>query len=210
MWLAFLQGISFATAPLLSFSPFKIFIFSSALRDGWKRSLVLALSPLIADIPVVVGLWFFLKQIPDVALTILQILGGLFYIYLAVGLVRRAKQPMSTEKAEAAIEEAPRRTFWQAITAVWITPQVYINWSVIGIPAILRYSEASVLTAVAFMLGFYLLWVGGLAVQIILFGQAGKLSASAAAYVVYAASVLLIGFGIYQLWLGVSLLLTGS
>lgn len=204
MWLALLQGISFASAPLLSFGPFKIFVLSSAVRQGWRRALPLALTPLIADIPVIVLIWVIVRQLPDWSVNVLRILGGIFYIYLAVGLVRRANQPIEAEM----VTKAPRRTFWQAITAIWITPQVYINWSVIGIPAVLGYSEASPWHAAAFLAGFYLLWVGGLAVQILVFAQVGKLHERATSYVMIAASILLVGFGIYQAWIGISSLLS--
>jgi threonine/homoserine/homoserine lactone efflux protein len=202
MWLALFQGVSFAMAPLLSFSPFKLFVFSSALRQGWRKSLPLALTPLIADIPIILLIWLILRQIPDAALHALRIAGGLFYIYLAVGLIRRANHPVDAQT----VSNSPQRSFWQAITAIWITPQVYINWSVIGVPALLTYGDESPWNAVAFLIGFYVLWVVGLAAQIVIFGQAGKLNQTATRYVIIAASLLLVGFGVYQCWLGAAAL----
>jgi arginine exporter protein ArgO len=201
MWVALLQGFSFSSAPLLGLSPFKVFVFSSALRAGWRKTLPLALAPLIADIPIVLLLLLIIGQMPDTAIIALRFLGGLYYIYLAVTLTRRAS---STVVDTELIEQAPQRTFWQAITAVWITPAVYINWSVIGIPALLAYLDQSPFHAAAFVLGFYLLWVGGLAIQIVVFGQAGKLNQTATRYLVIAAALLLIGFGIYQCWIGIT------
>ncbi|MHC4229756.1 MAG: LysE family translocator [Planctomycetota bacterium] len=198
MWLALLQGISFATAPLLSVSPFKIFVLSSALDQGWRRALPLALSPLIADAPVIILLWVVLQQLPDWSVNILRMIGGLFYVYLAIGLIRNARKPIDS----GSVVDAPRRSFWQAITAVWIGPKIYIDWSVIGVPALLAYADRSTWHAISFLIGFYALWIPGLALQIILFGQAGKFHERATTYVILAASLLLIGFAVYQFWTG--------
>jgi threonine/homoserine/homoserine lactone efflux protein len=205
MWLALLQGISFATAPLLAFSPFKVFVFSQALQQGWRRSLPLALVPLLADIPVILLLWVALRQLPAWSVDLLRMTGGLFYVYLAYSVVRKARQPVR----ENVLANAPHRTFGQAITAVWVSPQIYINWSIIGIPALLGYAAQSPWHMVAFLLGFYLLWVGGLALQIMLVGQAGKISPHANTYIVGIAAFLLVGFGLYQFWLGITNLLGG-
>ncbi len=203
MLIALLQGISFATAPILSVGPFKIFVLSTAVRQGWRRALPLALVPLIADIPVILLLWFVLQQFPDWAVHTLRLLGGLYYFYLARGLVRLARQPpeQDLERAES------RRSFVQAIGAVWITPNVYINWSIIGIPALLAYAAESTLHAAMFLIGFYALWVPGLAIQIFIFGQAKRVSYGGSRALILLGSLLLAAFGAYQLWLGVSGLL---
>lgn len=205
MWVALLQGISFATAPLLAFSPFKIFVFSQALQQGWRRSLPLALVPLLADIPVVILIWLVLQQLPAWSLDALRITGGLFYIYLAYGIIRKARRQVKSE----VLASTPRQTFGQAITAVWISPQVYLNWSIIGVPALLAYAAQSTWHMAGFLIGFYLLWVGGLALQIIGVGQAGKISSRTNTYIVAIAALLLIGFGFYQFWIGATNLSRG-
>jgi hypothetical protein len=57
---------------------------------------------------------------------------------------------------------------------------------------------------IAFLLFFHILWIGGLATQIILFSQAGKINAQANKYLIMIASLLLVGFGIFQIKLGVT------
>jgi len=205
MWIAFLQGISFTTAPLLAFSPFKIFVFSQALQQGWRRSLPLAFAPLLAQIPVIILLWVVLRQLPAWSIDMLRLTGGLFYIYLAYSIIRRARQPVQTDT----ITNVPRRTFGQAITVVWVSPQIYINWSIIGVPVLLGYAAQSLWYMIAFLVGFYLLCVGRVALQIMLVGQAGKISPHANIYIVVIAALLLVGFGLYQLWLGATNLLGG-
>ncbi|MAT99836.1 MAG: hypothetical protein CL608_22065 [Anaerolineaceae bacterium] len=205
MIVIFLHALSLATLPLLSFGPFKIFVLSQALQHGLRRSLPLALTPLVADIPVILLVWLVLRQLPQAAIHILQISGGVFFFYLAYVLYRSMQRmQVSTE----AVANAPSRTFWQAILAIWISPQVYLNWTAVGVPALLTYSAESAWHGAAFLLFFYLLWIGGLSLQIVLFSQAGRINEQLNHYLVLIGSLLLIGFGIYQIWLGITGLTT--
>jgi len=206
MIVIFLHSLSFAITPLLAFGPFKIFVLSHALQSGWRRALPLALTPLVADIPIILLVWLVLRQLPDQTLDILRVTGGLFFLYLAYLLFRNTSR-MQTVTVGERIADAPNRTFWQAVVSIWISPQAYINWTAVGIPALLGYTDQAVWRGIAFLVSFYLLWIGGLAVQIALFGQAGKINTQANDIVVMAASLLLTGFGIYQVWLGVAKLL---
>lgn len=208
MIVIFLYALSLATTPLLAFGPFKIFVLSQALQVGWRRALPLALTPLVADIPVILLVWLVLRQVPTAVLNGLRIAGGLFFFYLAYVLFRNVRQMQAS--AEAKIAHAPRRTFFQAVTAIWISPQVYINWTAVGIPALLTYSAESVWHGLAFLFFFYLLWIGGLSLQIILFSQAGQVNEQANFYLILIGSLLLIGFGFYQIWLGSTGLIAGS
>ena len=201
MIVIFLHALSLATTPLLSFGPFKIFVLSQALQHGWQRSLPLALTPLIADIPVILLVWLVLRQLPAGVIDGLRITGGLFFFYLAYVLFRNMRKMQVSAEVVA---KAPRRTFWQAVAAIWISPGVYINWTAVGVPALLTYAAESIWRGLAFLFFFYLLWIGGLSLQIILFSQAGKVNEKANNYLVMIGSLLLIGFGIYQIWLGVN------
>ena len=199
MIVIFLHSLSFATTPLLAFGPFKIFVLSHALQNGWRRALPLALTPLVADIPVILLVWLVLRQLPEQAIDVLRVTGGLFFFYLAYVLFRNARRMQAVDERVAS---APNRTFWQAVVSIWISPQVYINWTAIGIPALLGYTEQALWRGFAFLGAFYLLWVGGLAAQIILFSQAGRINMEANNIVIMLASLLLVGFGAYQIWLG--------
>jgi threonine/homoserine/homoserine lactone efflux protein len=199
MIVMFLHALSLAATPLLAFGPFKIFVLSEALQNGWRRSLPLALTPLVADIPVILLVCLVLRQLPDRAIEVLRITGGLFFFYLAYVLFRNARRMQAVDEKVAA---APNRTFWQAILAIWVSPQVYITWTAIGIPALLHYSAQAFWRGVAFLVFFYLLWVGGLAAQIILFSQAGRINTQVNTIAIMVASLLLVGFGIYQIRAG--------
>ncbi len=205
MLLILLHALSFATAPLLSLaSPFKIFVFSQAMAHGWRRSLWLALTPLVADIPVALLVWLIVSQMPTAVLDILRILGGFFFFFLAYVIYGNARREgIDINK----LSNMPQRSFWQAIITIWVSPQVYINWSTIGMPAMLQYAEQSFAAFLLFTIAFYIVWVGGLALEIVLFAQIGRLNPQANQIIFYCAALLLIGFGIYQIWLGATVLL---
>jgi threonine/homoserine/homoserine lactone efflux protein len=205
MLLPLLQGISFATAPLLSISPFKIFLLSSAIRQGWRKALPLATVPLVGDLPIILTLWLLVRQLPDWGLEGLRIAGGLFYLHLAIGLFRGARRSLSPE----ALGAQSRQSYRQAVVAIWISPNVYINWGSIGIPALLGYSEQSAAHAALFLIGFYVVWVGGLGLQIVVAGQAGRFPPRSRTVLAGAGSLLLVGFGLRQVWLGMTRLLAG-
>jgi len=201
MTVIFLHALTLATVPLLSFGPFKIFVLSQALQNGLRRSLPLAFTPLVADIPVILLVWLVLRQLSEQTINVLQISGGLFFFYLAYVLFRNMRR---TQVSTEVLVNAPHRTFGQAIVAIWISPQVYLNWTAVGVPALLTYSAESVWHGLAFLLFFYLLWIGGLSLQIVLFSQAGKVNEQLNSYLAIIGSLLLIGFGVYQIWLGIT------
>lgn len=194
-----LHALTLAATPLLSFSPFKIFVLSQALQKGWRQSLPLALTPLAADIPVIILVWFVLRQLPTTVLDILRISGGLFFLYLAYILYKNVQKMQISANEVASV---PSRTFLQAITAIWLSPGIYINWTIIGVPALLTYAELSIWRSIAFLIIFYILWIGGLSLQIILFSQAGKINEKANTVLIMIACLLLVGFAFYQIWLG--------
>jgi hypothetical protein len=99
MIVIFLHSLSFATTPLLAFGPFKIFVLSHALQNGWRRSLPLALTPLVADIPVILLVWLVLRQLPEQAIDVLRVTGGLFFFYLALVLYRNARRMAAVANA---------------------------------------------------------------------------------------------------------------
>jgi threonine/homoserine/homoserine lactone efflux protein len=109
MIVIFLHALSLATTPLLSFRPYKILVLSAALQHGWRRALPLALTPLVADIPVILLVWLVLRQLPEDAIRLLRISGGLFFIYLATVLFRSARR-MQKMSAAAALY-GPDHTF---------------------------------------------------------------------------------------------------
>ena len=72
------QGIFFGLYGALLPGPFQAFLLSQILRNGWKRTLRLALIPLFSDVPVIFLFLLILSQVPGWFINLLQISGGSF------------------------------------------------------------------------------------------------------------------------------------
>ena len=83
-----------------------------------------------------------------------------------------------------------------------LSPGPYIFWSILAGPTLLRGWRESPWHGLSFMLGFYALLIGGVAVLILLFGAARPLGPKVNRYLMGASGLALFFFGLYQLWQG--------
>ena len=199
MILYLFQGAVLALQAAITPGPFQAFLLTRALNYGWKRTLPASFAPLISDGPIIALVLFVLTQTPQWFLDILRIAGGLFILYLAMGVFKAARNPIAVEEAA---ENAARRSLISAIILNLLNPNPYIFWGVIGGPiALTGWREAPVLGAI-FVVGFYGVFVCTLAALIIVFASAGKLDSRVHRTLGGVAGIALIGFGLYQIWSG--------
>src|ERR1035437_4548251 len=76
-------GITYAFTAVVQPGPFQIFLLSQTLSKGWRRTLPAAFGPLISDLPVIVLVLLLLSTVPSHFISVLQIAGGIFLLYLA-------------------------------------------------------------------------------------------------------------------------------
>ena len=76
-------GITYAFTAVVQPGPFQAFLLSQTLSKGWRRTLPAAFGPLISDLPVILIALLLLTTVPPRFISILQIAGGLFLLYLA-------------------------------------------------------------------------------------------------------------------------------
>ena len=77
------QGMGFGFAAGTSPGPLQSFLISTTLSKGWRRGVLVVLSPLLTDAPIILVMTLLLRQLPDGAIRAIQIAGGLFVLYLA-------------------------------------------------------------------------------------------------------------------------------
>jgi len=65
-------GITYALACVVQPGPFQAFILSQSLAHGWRKTIPLAVAPLISDLPIIILVLFILTKIPREVLQILQ------------------------------------------------------------------------------------------------------------------------------------------
>jgi threonine/homoserine/homoserine lactone efflux protein len=183
--------------------PFQAFLLSQTIKNGWQRTLPAALAPLVSDGPIVALVLLVLTQTPDWFLSVLQILGGLFVLYLAWGAFLTVK---STGSSLEVSEEAAGRNFLKATLMNALSPGPYLFWGLIAGPIVIEGWRRSPTLGLSFVVGFYLTLIGGFAAFIVLFGTASQLGPRVSKVLSGVAAVALLGFGVYQLWSGVGAL----
>lgn len=197
--LYFLQGLTLGFSAAVSPGPFWAYLLSQTLKLGARRSLPLALVPLLSDGPIVAAVLIALSQLPAAFLRALQIAGGGFLLYLAWGAWRAARQ---AAEVRAAVLSAPRLNLIQGVLMNLLNPNPWIFWAVIGGPLVLEAWALSAGGALSFFAGFYLTLITGTAGFILLFAAAHRLDPRLVRGLNLAAAAALLIFGLIQIGRG--------
>ncbi|MFH1488740.1 MAG: LysE family transporter [Pseudomonadota bacterium] len=180
--------------------PFQAFLLSQAVRNGWKRTLPAALSPLISDGPIITLVLLILTYTPQWFLETLRIGGGLFILYLGRGAL------MTLKKGDATIKpalDAGRQSLIKAAVLNFLNPNPYIFWSVVAGPIMLTGWRKTPGLGISFISGFYITFVCSLAVLILIFATAGRLDPRVNKILNGLAAFALFAFGLYQIINGI-------
>ena len=187
------------------------FYISQALALGWRRTVLAALAPVISDGPIIAFVLLVLTHLPAWVLSLIQIAGGLFILYLGIGAGRALWQKWQAEEGTAAATPSTFTSSWQvlgkAITMNLLNPNPYIVWGTILGPRFLQAWATSPAQAIALLLGFYLTFIIGLGLFIILFGKTGQISPRINRFLSVLSVIALLLFGLYQLVTGLLTLL---
>ena len=166
MILFFLQGVALALPATILPSSFKVYLITRSLEYGWRTTLPATLTPLITDIPIIVGALLLLNQVPATFFSVLRILGGLFILYIAWRLLRLWQQDGPSLQAS---DQAARQSLKQAVVINVLNPNPYLLWGVVAGPIVLAgWQEQSPAVGISFIIGFYTAFVIGLAGLVLL------------------------------------------
>lgn len=196
-------GITYAFASAVQPGPFQTFVISQTLKKGWRSTLPAACAPLISDIPILILVLFMLSRMPGDFILILRITGGLFLLYLGFRAYRSWRDFTETRDEP---DESSRRTLWSAVFVNILNPAPYLAWSLIMGPILLEGWRRSPANGIAMVAGFYATIVLTMAGIILLFGLARRFGSRVSRILIGLSALLLFAFGVYQLWLGASML----
>lgn len=197
------QGLFLGFTAVIQPGPFQVYLLSQTLKNGWQQTIWSAFAPLISDGPIIILVLLILTQTPDWFLNLLQLGGGFFLLYLAYGAYRAAKTADSAPPSPAATQQG----ILKAALMNALSPGPYIFWATISGPIFIEGWRQSPMLGISFMLGFYLILIGGLAAFIFLFALMGQISPRTSRGLGYISAVALLLFGFYQLKEGVSSIL---
>lgn len=199
-----LIGSGFAFAAAVQPGPLQAFLFTIVTRDGWKKSLPAAFSPMLSDGPIALLVLTVLNGLPDFMKPVLQCAGGIFLLFISIKSFLQLRN--KTEVKNISNGSAPK-TIIQAAFVNLLNPNPYIGWSLVLGPAFLTAWYKNPLFGLSLLASFYLTMVVSLSLIIILFGTTGKLNDKQRNWLSIASIIVLAFIGIYQLAAGILLTL---
>lgn len=188
-------GFSAAAQP----GPFQAYLLSQTIANGWRRTLLAAFAPLLSDGPIILLVLLVLTRTPDWFLSGMQVLGGLFLLFLAWGAYHAYKNTVSLQSPSAT---DTNQSILKAALMNGLSPNPYIFWGTIGGPLLIAGWRQSPTHGLSFMTGFYVMLVGGFMAFIALFAVAKNLDPRVSRGLSFLSALALLLFGLYQLWVG--------
>jgi threonine/homoserine/homoserine lactone efflux protein len=197
----FLQGGGYGLAAAAQPGAFQTFVISQTLANGWRRTLPAALAPLISDGPILVLMLVVLTRLPEWTRGLLHLASGVFILYLAWSAVTAWRK---FNPAAFVAPSAGQRSLLKAAVMNLISPGPYVFWGLVAGPVLVQAWSESPKSGLAFLAGFYVVMIATLAGIILLFGTVRQIGPRVNRTLLIISSIVLAGFGIYQLWLGIS------
>lgn len=200
MWIYLIQGIGFGFAAASQIGPFQTFLITQALTRGWKRALPGAFAPLLSDGPIVLLSVLVLSQLPEWAQRAMYILGGFFVLYLAYGAFKSWR---NFDETLAHPELSGQQTIYKAAMTNALSPGAYLFWMFVTGPILVKGWRETPLNGLGLLVGFYTTFILCLIVMIVIFGAASRLGPRLNRILLGISCLVLLGFGLYQLQLGI-------
>lgn len=192
-------GATYAFAAAVQPGPFQAYLVSQTIANGWRRTLPAALAPLLSDIPIIGLALLVLTQVPPLFARLLQLVGGLFLLYLAAGAFSAWR---NYRQAVAVAPAAAHRTLGKAVLVNLLNPNPYLSWTLVMGPLLLQAWRQSPPAGVALLAAFYLTMVTASAVIVMLFALTRSLGPRVARALVGLSAAALAAFGLYQILAG--------
>jgi threonine/homoserine/homoserine lactone efflux protein len=193
------QGIGYGLAAAAQPGPFQTYIVSQCLNRGWRRTLPMALAPLLSDGPIIALSLLVLSRLPGWWQRLLHIVGGLFLLYLAYSAYLSWRRFDSTQLLST---KAPSYGVFKASLVNALSPGPYLFWSLVTGPVLLAGWRQAPSLGIGFVVAFYATMIASLAAIILVFGMARKLGPRITRILLGVSALALLGFGFYQLALG--------
>jgi threonine/homoserine/homoserine lactone efflux protein len=195
------QGVTLGFAGAVQPGPFQAFAIAETMKRGWRRSIWIALAPLISDGPIILLVLLVLSRVPESLQRGLHLASGFFLAWLAWGAFQ------SWRRAGSDIASPPGHggtTMAKAVLMNFISPGPYIYWSLVAGPLFLEAYRSAPSHGIGFLLGFYGTLVGTFALIIIVFGKARDLGPKVTRALLGLSVAALAGFALLQLWRGLA------
>ena len=113
---ATLSGITLGLAAGMAPGPLMALAITQTIRHGSKEGIYVACAPLLTDIPIVLGLFFLLRDLPETVLGVLGLIGACYALFLAYETARTtALGDIDTAPAAASLRKGILTNFLSLI-----------------------------------------------------------------------------------------------
>ena len=197
------MGAAFAFAASVQPGPLLTYIVSETLEKGWRRTLPASLAPIVSDGPIILLVLLVLSQIPGWFVQSMHFAGGILLFYLAYSAFKSWRD---YDENKIINPVGGKQTLMKAALVNFLNPNPYIGWSLIMGPLFLKGYNETPANGIGLLIGFYFTMTASLAAIIFVFAFARKLGPKVNRLMLGLSVVALACFGIYQLWLGFSLI----
>lgn len=174
-----LQGISYGYAAGITPGPLQTFLLTQTLQFGWRRAIWIVLGPLISDGPIVALILLVLQRASDSFLRVMGVVGGLFVLYIAWGLLRQLRRgdfdPVPEDGAAGEGVPAPGAAIRKAAAINALGPGPWLFWGTAMGPLAISAWRDSPPVAVLFVAGFYVTFLLVMIIQVLVVHQARRL-----------------------------------
>lgn len=197
------QGISLGFSAGALPGPFLSYLINTTMAFGWRKSLIVILTPLVTDGPIILLAVVLLKQMPPDLIRIIQIVGGLYLVWIAVGAWRQFRKGVSLTPNDAPPQS---RTLGQGMIMNWLSPAPYIFWGTITGPLLIKGLDISIWHGLGFLVAFYGTFLGFLVLYVFIFDRLRRLDERITKVIFLVTIVFLLFFGLSLVGQGIGII----
>ena len=148
-------GITLGLAAGISPGPLLTLVILETIKHDRKEGILVACSPLLTDLPIVLISLFILLKFSDYSYIfgILSFLGAIYIGYLAFENIKQKGFKLDAQVLKT-------QSLKKGIITNFLNPQPYLFWITIGVPTILKGYQSGLNVSLCFVLGFYICLVG--------------------------------------------------
>lgn len=177
--------------------PTQTYLIQTSLAFGWRRAFPGAFAPLAGDIPIVLLTALIISNVPDAAVQLLRIGGGLFVLWLAFSTLRSLRAgAVIGSGSEAGAGLTSRQLFVRVVGINLFSPGPWLFWSTINAPLLVGGLQTSAWHGLAFLLGFYGTMIGMLCATVLAFGWLRQINPKVTRGLMFASTAVLALLGI--------------
>ena len=155
VWSAIGAGTLFGLSGGFSPGPLLVLVISETLRHGLRVGIMVAITPLLTDFPVMVVAILLLNQLThfDLLLGGISLAGAVFL--LRIGWLSLKTAPIIPGEGEVRPHSIGTRMMTN-----YLNPSMYLFWFTVGAPFLVRSSRTDFWPGIVFTLSFYVSIIG--------------------------------------------------